>query len=164
MAITKEALQRVSWQEVKQIAEQFSYEKPKDDAWHDDNVLDAIVAIAQANESLVSDPASASPEAIEAVAQPSSAVAAPPPVVAPPARAVASAIVPSQTGVKRPGKYATRTFQRRGTPFCSACGDQHHNDPKGNPICAESRADCPRLTVAGQAEEQGLSVEDIMNA
>lgn len=41
--------------------------------------------------------------------------------------------------------YATEYFKRNKIPYCLTCGAQHQNTPQGEPVCAESRTDCPRL-------------------
>jgi hypothetical protein len=44
------------------------------------------------------------------------------------------------------GTYATEYFKANGIPYCDRCGEQFHSDSEGNPVCAESLSDCPRLT------------------
>lgn len=41
--------------------------------------------------------------------------------------------------------YATELMIKAGYKVCSTCGAQYCNDIAGNPICLESRTDCPRM-------------------
>ncbi len=112
-----EELKEKTWQEVKAIAESLNYEKPSKSQWLDDEVLEAIVTLS-AEVNTVKDTTEAS-ESIKSD-------------------------TPSHSEPKN--KYATEYFKRNKIPYCELCGAQYQHTPNGEPVCAESRKDCPRIT------------------
>lgn len=130
-----EDLEGKTWQELKELAADLDYEKPEDSAWQTPEVIEAIVALTNAKE----------------LTTPVSVVEAPPvteeqPIA--PVSAVETPLVAKEQSTAPNGvnpAYATKTFARRGVPFCDTCGASHVNSITGAPVCAEGRTDCPRL-------------------
>lgn len=49
--------------------------------------------------------------------------------------------------------YATELMIKAGYKVCLTCGAQYCNDINGNPVCPESRTNCPRTGVSKNESE-----------
>lgn len=152
MDMTKDQLRNLDWRAIKEYATSLGFEKAEDLSWHDDEVLDVIVALA--DDVIAEETAKQAENTQAGVEQPKAqtstvAEASDPSAIASPSNKEAS----QEYVVK--GKYATETFKRRGLPYCQKCGAQYQHGLKGEPICPEAfpAGVCPRIKIEKGGEE-----------
>lgn len=117
-------LSALTWQEVKAIADEAGYEKPKDSAWMSDEVLAEVEKATESKSEIKSEVEAESKSEIKSEIKAESK---------------------SEVEAESKTKYATDYFERNNIPYCKACGAQFQHKITGEAVCAESRSDCPRL-------------------